>query len=54
MKIAIGIDVHMVKCAAYAVYASMGEPRQLDFPESFNKETRISSIGDKAIEGMQK
>jgi len=42
MKIAIGIDVHMVKCAAYAVYAGMGEPRQrhLDFLEGFNKDFR--------------
>lgn len=42
MKMAIGIDVHKEKCAAYAVYAGAGEPRMRhrDILESFNKDFR--------------
>ena len=42
MKIAIGIDVHKEKCAAHAVYAGAGEPRQRhrDLLEGFNRDFR--------------
>jgi len=42
MKIAIGIDVHKEKCAAFAVFAGLGEPRpkHIVFLEEFNRDFR--------------
>jgi len=42
MKIAIGIDVHMEKCAACAVYAGIDKPTQknLEYLEKFNTDFR--------------
>ena len=39
MKIAIGIDVHMEKCAACAVYAGTDEPskKNLEYLEKFKR-----------------
>lgn len=42
MKIAIGIDVHKEKCAAFAVFAGLGEPRpkHTEFLNKFNEDFR--------------
>ncbi|MGN0137378.1 MAG: IS110 family transposase [Candidatus Methanomethylophilaceae archaeon] len=42
MKIAIGIDVHKEKCAAFAVFAGLGDPRprHTAFLEKFNEDFR--------------
>lgn len=42
MKIAIGIDVHKEKCAAFAVFAGLGDPRprHIAFLDKFNEDFR--------------
>lgn len=42
MKIAVGIDVHKEKCAAFALFAGVGEPRErhVRFLERFNEDFR--------------
>lgn len=42
MKIAIGVDVHKVKCVAHAVFAGLGEPRpkHIEFLKKFNEDFR--------------